>query len=179
MRNKIKHFRWTSAFTYVELIVYVALVSIITVSLMTFVIQILVARNDSNSQREVIENTRFVMGRITDELRRAQTVNTGTGTFGVNPGSVEVNNGSGTVVIGTDTKVVAVGGSGYVVRYVYIDRFSEGPVQLTSDSVNVSNFVLSNFTQTTEPPNIGIQLTLDTLTGDSSMSTRSAVSLRQ
>ena len=167
-------------FSLIEVIIYVALVSIITVSLILFGVQLLEARSAASFDREVISNGRFTINRLTEEIRHATSLDTGTGSFGSHPSAFKLNNnGTGSVVFDTTTKIVNLGGSGYTVRYLRMDENGTGPVQITSDFVNVTNFTVNDLTRGSESANLQIFLSLESLNLDSSLDIQTATSIRQ
>lgn len=161
-----------AAFTMIELILYIAISSMMFVVMLLFVIEIIDAGADAKFQREVIANARFVLDLISRETHDAQGVSTGT--FGSHPGSLTLTADSGTVVINTDVKVVG----SQTIRYVQVDHGS-GAIQITSDNVNVTNFVFNNLTRNIEPENVQIEITIESLTAETSASLRTAISLRE
>jgi Tfp pilus assembly protein PilW len=165
----MKKIKTAPAFSLVELILYVGIASLIIGSMMLFIIQMIEVRGDAEFDREVNENARFALDYVTQQIHDAQGLNTGT--FGAHPSSFTLDvDGSGTLVIDTDTKTV---GSS-TIRFLQSDG-----TQLTSDKVNVTNFVVHELTRDTEPENLQIELTLESLDGLTSSSFRTAISLRQ
>lgn len=171
------------AFSLVELVLYVLIVTIITVSMITFVVDLLSIKGQTSNEREVIENLRFVMDKITKDLRSGHSVASGTGTFGTHPGAIRVNTSTGGATyfdLDTNTKTVTVAGSGVTVRYLQISENGGAAEQLTSDSANVTNFVLKNLQRGTEPANIQIQITMEHISGTgTAVGLQTSVSLRR
>lgn len=162
-----------AAFSLIELIIYVTITSMMVVTMLLFVIRILDVRKEAELDREVIENARFVLSLFVREMHDGVGVNAGD--FGSHPGALTLDtDGSGTWVMDTDTKTLGT----QTLRYVQVDSGS-GPVQITSDLVNVTNFVFTDLTRDTEPENIQLDMTLESIDGLSTASFRTAVSLRQ
>lgn len=158
-----------AAFSLVEVIVYIAIASVMVSSLLLFSINLVQTRSNSEFDRELIENARFTLDLISREIRDAEDLNTGT--FGSHPGSLTLDiDGGGTLTIDSATKTV----NGTAIRYLQVDS-----TQITSDKVNITNFVLNNLTRSTEPDNIQIELTLESFDGLSSSSFQTSVSLRE
>lgn len=157
------------AFTLLELIIYVAITSVIVVSLTLFSLKMVEARGDGKMDREVLENAEFILNDIVYELHDAVSVNTGG--FGSHPGSLTLDlDLGGTKTFDTDTKVVG----NQTIRYLQIDG-----VQATSDYVNVTNFVFSDLTRDVERSNIQLEMTVESLDGMHSLDVRTSVSLRE
>lgn len=161
------------AFTLVELILYISIASSMVVILLLFSIQMLERRSESQVKRELLENARFALNLISQEIRDAEAVSSGS--FGAHPGSLTLDaDGAATWALDTDTKTVG----STTTRYLQVNTGS-GPQQITSDLVNVSNLVITNLTRDSEPSNLQIELTLETLDGSESASYQTAVSLRE
>ena len=165
-------FKSRNAFTFVELIVYVAITTMLVVTMMLFVIRMLDVRKESEFDREVVENARFVLDLISREIHDAAGVSTGT--FGSHPGSITLTADSGTVVIDTNTKSVR----DKTITYIQVNT-GTGAVQVTSDNVNITNFVLMDLTRGSEPENIQVELSLESFDAAASGTFRTAISLRQ
>lgn len=158
------------AFSFVELLLYVAITSTIAVSLLLFSINIVSARGEAEKEREVLENARLVMEKITREVHDAEAVSTGT--FGSHPGSLTLtlDGAGGSFVIDTSTKLV---GSD-TIRYLRWDG-----TQITSDKVNISNFVLNDMTRGTEVENIQVEFSMESLDGTYDLDLQTSISLRE
>lgn len=177
-----------NGFTLVELIVYIGIASL---SLMMILItgQNLISSNiRAQAQRELSVNVRPLMNQLTQSVRNAEDVVTASSTFNAHPGAITLDYaGSGTdVIIDTYTKDVTLS-NGQIVTIRKL-RIKEGALayqDLTSDQVDVSNFVLRNLTKTTEKKNINIEVTLEQLNPlndpnyNTTISVETAISLRQ
>jgi type II secretory pathway pseudopilin PulG len=187
MRNEIKNIG-CSGFTLVELIVYVGIAAL---SLMMILItgQNLISSNiRAQAQRELSVNMRPLMNQFTQSVRNAEDIVTASSTFNAHPGAITLDYaGSGTdVIIDTYTKDVTLS-NGQIVTIRKL-RIKEGALayqDLTSDQVDVSNFVLRNLTKTSERKNINIEVTLEQLNPlndpnyNTTISVETAISLRQ
>ena len=154
-----------SAFTLIEVILYVAIVSIMATTIMLFSIQIVQVRGEAQFDREVNENLRFAMDLITREIRDASAVTS------VPSGSHPDLIGLDSVLLNTDTKTLT---SGRLIRFIQFDGS-----QITSDKVDVTNFVLTDLQRDSEPENIQIMITVEALDGSASLSLQSSASLRE
>ena len=177
-----------NGFTLVELIVYIGIASL---SLMMILItgQNLISSNiRAQAQRELSVNVRPLMNQLTQSVRNAEDVVTASSTFNVHPGAITLDYaGSGTdVIIDTYTKDVTLS-NGQIVTIRKL-RIKEGALayqDLTSDAVDVSNFVLRNLTKTSEKKNINIEVMLEQLNPlndpnyNAAISVETAISLRQ
>lgn len=125
--NRIKT---ESGFTFIEIILYTALISIFLTSLVYFAWDIIYGQIRSNVEQEVAENIRIVAQRIQSEVRNAEDIIT------VAPTSLELNSGAlGITTIFLDGDAVKITQSGVTSA-------------LTSDEVEVT--VLSFSDRSTE-----------------------------
>jgi len=177
-----------NGFTLVELIVYIGMASL---ALMMIILtgQNLISSNiRAEAQRELSVNMRPLINQLTQSVRNATDVVTASSTFNVHPGAITLDYpGSDTdLIIDTYTKDVTLS-NGQIVTIRKL-RIKEGALayqDLTSDAVDVSNFVLRNLTKTSEKKNINIEVTLEQLNPlndpnyNAAISVETAISLRQ
>lgn len=187
MSNKIKNTGW-KGFTLVELIIYIAMAAL---CLMMIIItgQNLISSNvKAQAQRELSVNMRPLINQLTQSIRNATNVVTGSSTFNAHPGAITLDYpGSGTdVIIDTYTKTITLSnGATMPIRKLRIKEGALAYQDLTSDQVDVSNFVLRNLTKTSERKNINMEITLKQLNPlndpnyNTTISVETAVSLRQ
>lgn len=71
-------------FTFIELLLYIAILSIILTSLVTFAWNAIDNSGKSTTQQEIASNARFVSERLLYEIRKAVDINTATSNFGIN-----------------------------------------------------------------------------------------------
>lgn len=151
-------------FTLVELIIYVATVSVVLVIGINLGLNLIKSDSQARSEQEIYNNARLLVNTITQKIRESDDVATGSSVFGEHPGVLALTD------IVFDTQIDGT------VRKM---RIQEGGVisDLTSDGVNVSNFVLTDLTRGSEPKNVLIQLTLEGY--GQSFSIETAVSIRK
>ncbi len=162
-----KTFHSRRAFTFIELLLYIAIAMFIILPLMSMTISMMSVRLNSQRDREVNENMRFVMSAMSKEIHDAESLNAVTATSLTLNKDTEVG---GTVNFATDTKIV----NGQTITTLEKDG-----VQITSDLVDVTSFTFTDLTRATEQENIQIEITLSSLDGSSTLSVRTAVSLRE
>lgn len=75
-----------SGFTFLELIIYIAIVTVVLSSLVKFAWNIVGNSVKSNTEQEVYAAARYISERIKYEIRNANGINTGSSTFGISPG---------------------------------------------------------------------------------------------
>lgn len=108
--------------TFIELILYISIVSIMMMALIPFAWNVIGGGVKSNTQREVFSNARFITERIKYEIRNATGINSLTSTqislsnlnSSLNPtiislisNNIQIQQGSGsaTILNSTDTKI--------------------------------------------------------------------------
>ena len=73
-------------FSYVEMLVYLAIMSVLAVSLVMFILIVIEVRNKSYVVQEVQANARSALDVMSQKIRMADGLNTGSSTFGSDPG---------------------------------------------------------------------------------------------
>jgi type II secretory pathway pseudopilin PulG len=151
------------AFTLIELIIYVAIASMVLVASVRIGWNILQAQEKQEAQQEVLYNSRMALHHMQYYIRQAETVTTASSTFASHPGILTLDYaGEGTdVVIDTYTKSVTIGGQSTTIRKLRIKDGAASAVDITSDLIDVTDFTLTNLQRGTEPFNIHIALTLE------------------
>ncbi len=85
MKRK-KSIKKNKGFTLVELIIYIAIISIVVVGFITFTLSIINSRNKNYVVQEVQANTRTAFKLISQEILLAEGVNIGSSVFDSDPG---------------------------------------------------------------------------------------------
>ncbi len=171
-------------FTLVETIVYIAIVSIFLWVALGFFWQMKQAETTGTISREVKENTAQVIEMFRQTVRNGEDVNVGASQFGVDPGTLTLVYSAGSRVFDTYEKSVTIGGLSVDVTKLRL-TYGGTSYDLTSDSINVDQFLLSNFTQGGEPNVIQMEFQLSNVnTGndpdyDESLSARTTANIRQ
>ncbi|MBI2019932.1 type II secretion system protein [Candidatus Daviesbacteria bacterium] len=117
-------------FTFIEIILYVVIVSIMMAALIPFAWDVIGGASKSGAQQEVFSQARFVSERIKYEIRNAS------GITSVGASSISLTNFS------PDTTTV-IDLSGGKIR---INKNGAGAVNLNSDDTNVTNLTFTNYT---------------------------------
>ncbi len=175
------------AFTLIELIIYVAITAAVLVSTMIFAWGLIVTDANTRGKQETYSNARTVMNQFTLKIQGAEDVKTGDSTFETHPGALTLDypGGDTDVIFNTYTTIVDIGGESVTIRKL---RMKDGPnnyMDLTSDNVDVTSFVITDLTRGSEPDNLLIQLTIEKANPgedpnyDASISVETAISLRQ
>ena len=162
-------------FSLLELIVYVGVIAIFLVSVIQFSTAIVQAGEKARILNEVQQNARFAMERMRREVRTADSINTGSSTFGSHPGVLSLEHDSA----GSDPTVFDVSGGA-----LRLTQGAGSPADLTSSQVTVTNFVVNNRSVSGRTSNVQIQLTVSWDGGvnspfDTSISLQSSVVVRE
>ena len=174
-------------FTVIELILYIAIAATVLVTAVNIGWNLITTEANIIGKQEVYMNARTVMNHIQISIREAEDVTTGSSTFDTHPGVLTLDYpGSGTdIIIDTYNKEVTAGGQATTIRKL---RLKNGPadyLDITTDKVDVTNFVLTNLTRGSENHNINIELTLEKANPsgdpnfDASISLETALSTRE
>jgi len=175
----IKKLKTTKGFTLAELIVYVAIGAVVLVSAVSVAWNILIDQGISQNKREVYMNARTVIHQLQQQIKKADDITTGSCTFDSHPGilTLDFPGGSTDVIFDTYTKDVTVGQQTTTIRKLRIKEGAGDYIDLTSDKVNVTDFVLTNFTRGSEAKNININLTLESTNPDNDPNYAASISL--
>lgn len=127
-------------FTLIEILVYVTLLSIISLVIVIFINQLLGVNETTRRTRESLDNARRSLETISQEIRHANSIYTPTSVLGTNPGQLSL----ATVRdLPTDENIT------YVDFYVdnnnlYLKREGQSASLLTSEKVKVTNLTFVN-----------------------------------
>jgi prepilin-type N-terminal cleavage/methylation domain-containing protein len=142
-------------FTLIEILVYIAVLSIIILSVSSFFLWAVRSNAKTKIMRETLDNARRAMEIITYEIKEAESIYGPTSVFGSHPGQLSLE---------TVKYLPARETATYIDFYLCGDSLclkkeSQNPVALTSGRVKISNLVFSQIATTT--PCIQIDLTVD------------------
>ncbi len=136
-------------FTLIEFIIYIAILAVVLLVSFNFSWQIIFSNEKAQSQREVQQNARFVMEKISRILRQAKSVNTPSPGSSANILSLEMKDPllDPTVFEITDNKL-------------YITQGADPSYELTNNRVEVSNIQFRNLSFADTPETIQIDISL-------------------
>lgn len=149
-------------FTLVETIVYIAIVSIFLWGALGFFWQLKQAEAMGGVEREVKENTAQVVEQIRQTIRNAEDVNEGMSQFDADPGVLSLAYAGGSRVFDTYAKNVTVGGKSVSIQKLRL-TFGGESYDLTSDQVDVDQFLLTNVTQASGPDAVQLAFQLSSV----------------
>ena len=138
-------------FTFLELLVYIAVISIVVVSMSQLAWEAMGAGVKNSTLQEVHSNARYVSERILYQIRNANGLNAGSSTFGSSPGVLSL-------VQSAPNNPTIIDLSGGFIR---LKLGASAAVNLNSNDTQVTNLVFTNYTSadgTTE--HIGYEFTM-------------------
>ncbi|MBN1258337.1 type II secretion system protein [Candidatus Peregrinibacteria bacterium] len=153
-----RKFHKTSGFTLVEMIIYIVIFTMILLAIVRLFWQSQVSEVKGRYSREITENAARVVDVFKYYVRSADGVDPFQFVFDTDPG-VLILVRNGTVLFDTYTKNVVIGGKSTDIRKLRLTENGES-ADLTSDHVNVDNFVLSSLAQGDAPDSLELYLTL-------------------
>ena len=134
-----------NAFTIVELIIYIAIVSIFITGAVLFTFDILYGREKAYQSQVVDQSARLALARVGYQIRRAQRVDS----FTANTLVLEEE----------DSTLTTIAQNGNALEITFD---TDGPYTLTSNQINVTNFTVTNLTTSNQnSSNIKIELTVE------------------
>jgi len=166
---KISFHNHQSGFTLFELLVYVAIVSVVIVSAVYFTIDIINASQKSRAFQEVQQNARLAMSRMLQAVQEADDVNTGQSNFDSNPGllSLAMDDSARNPTI---FRVAS--------NALQISQGTGDFIDLTSDKVIVTNLVFTNLSVIDRTKNIKITITVEHINPDNTKAFEASVTLQ-
>jgi len=140
-----------AGFTLVETLIYIAIVGLVSVTLVRFSLTISQSSSTTTSTQEVHEGVREVLHTIRQKVYAADSVYVASSTFGVDPGALYLEMSDPT----KDPTIFDLDADDGVVRM----KEGGGPfVDLISDALRVDNFVFTNMTG--ESPRESVRLVM-------------------
>lgn len=129
-----------NGFTLIEVLVYAALLAIVSLVILLFVNQLLGVNESTRRTRESLDNARRALETITQEIRHADSLYTPTSVFGTNPGQLSLV---------TTRDLPADEDLTYVDFYLdnnnlYLKREGQTDQLVTSEKVKVTNLTFTN-----------------------------------
>ncbi len=140
-----------SGFTLIELILYIAIVSIFITGAILFSWDVIYGRVKSQIQVDVNYNLRLASQRITKSIRQANGINA------ISPGYISLSNSNPTynptiIQLSNEQLFIGYGSSG--------DCNSSNPCPLTADNLKVSNLTFIDLSQTNSS-NVQFSITIE------------------
>ena len=146
--------KYKNGFTLIELIIYVAIISIIATAFITFSISIIDSKGKTDVIQEVNANVRSALDIVTRHVRSASGLNVASSTFDTDPGILTINTNSSS----TDPTVIELNQDDGTLQ---LTQGASSPVSVTSNVIKVTNLMFTNLTASSSRENIRIQMTLE------------------
>ena len=148
--------------TFMELIIYVAISMGVMLAAITLVWNVMASEVKVDISTELTQNARLVMEKFTQSTQEAESINDGNSSFGSHPSALylDYQDSADDITIDTYEKIVTVADQPVTIRKI---RYKEGAgdyVDITSDDVQVINFVLTDLSRD-EAQNVKMELTLE------------------
>jgi Tfp pilus assembly protein PilE len=142
--------------TFIEIILYVAIVSLLVTTLIPFAWNIIGSGEKSANQQEVFSQARFMSERLKYEIRNAVNINTGSSNFGSNLAVTPGNQLSLKETTANDPTIIDV--SSGLLR---IKQGAASAIALNSNDTKVTNLTFTNYTSSdNKTKQVGFTLTL-------------------
>jgi len=145
------------AFTLTEILVYIAVLAIITLTVSSFFLWTTYSNTKTKVMRETLDNARRAMEIMTYEIREARSIYTPTSLFSTSTGQISLET----------IKYLPEGErTTYVDFYLCQNRLcikkeGQNPIPLTSDRLEVNNLEFTQIFTTSTVPSIQINLKVD------------------
>ena len=136
-----------AGFTLIEFLIYVGIVATILVVMSGFFWNIIFGNIKETSYQEIQQNGRFALTKITQEIKKAIGINSPLPSFSSNTLSLAMADASSTIFDLVDGRL-------------RITQGSQGPFELTSDQVRVSNLLFTNLSYPNTPGAIRMEMTI-------------------
>ena len=153
------------AFTLIEFLIYMGILATILVLMTGFFWNIIFGNIKETSYQEVQQNGRFALTKITQEIKKAIGINNPTPGFSSNTLSLAMADASSTIFDFADGKL-------------RITQGTQGPYELTSDEVRVSNLLFTNLSYPNTPGTIRIEMTIGYLNPSGRMEYQTSIDLK-
>lgn len=140
-------------FTLIELIIYIAVVSVVLLAFVTFTLRFANSRAKARVIGEVQYNGRLIQERLSDAFRHAEAVNTGASTFTTDPGVLSLD----IVDVAEDPTIFSLSADD---GNFQVNLAGSGNTLITSDAVSVSNLVFTNLTSSEDVGVVRVEFTV-------------------
>lgn len=143
-------------FTYIELILYVAIVAIVVAALVPFAWNVISSGTKTSTEQEVYSSARYLSERLKLEIRNALDINTANSNFDVNLVSNPTYKLSLADSAPNNPTIITVSGG-----KAMIQQGANPAIALNSTNTQVTNLTFSNYTSAdNKTKNIGFTITL-------------------
>lgn len=124
-------------FTYIEAILYIAIVTIMLNALVPFAWNIINSSAKSSTEQEVYSAARFISEKIKYEIRNSNGINTAGSTFDTSPGTLSLSNTDST----KNPTIITITNGKVTLKYG-----ASAAVDLNSADTTVTSLIFTNYT---------------------------------
>lgn len=139
--------------TLLETVIYVAVIAVVLTTMSVWMIDLMRIRAKNQVISEVQTNGRLILNRLSDASRHAELVNTGSSTFGSDPGVLSFD----MVDAGEDPTVFSLTADDGEFQ---VSVAGGGATSITSDVVSISNLVFTDLTSSEDLAIIQVEFTV-------------------
>lgn len=158
-----------SGFTFIELLIYIAVVALVMTSMMQLAWNAIGAGLKNSKLAEVHVNARYISERIKYEIRNANGINTGSSTFGSSPGVLSLSQ-----TAPNDPTVIDLSGGN-----VRIKQGAGATVNLNASATQVTSLIFTNYTSADNlTKNVSFSLTIQSNYSGQRFEYKESVSLK-
>lgn len=167
-----------------EMIVYVAIFSILFTVILNLFWRVQLSGARFQVSGEVKENASQVMQLVISSVRNGNSIDASGSVFDLHPGILVINDLE-PVTFDTYEKNVNVGGQMIPIRKLRMAQGGNPSIDITSDHVDVTNYVISNLTPPGHPNTVQINLELSSINPDNDpeydnrLSLKTSVTIRE
>lgn len=151
----------SNGFTLVELLLYITLTAVVFVMIISFIMTLMEVRTKVDVIGEVEHNARLVQDRLTDAMRHVEAVNTGTSTFGSDPGVLSLD----MVDAAVDPTIFSLTADD---GQLQVSEAGAAAATITTENVSVSNLVFTDLTSSEDRGIIQVQFTVTAINEEES-----------
>ncbi len=143
-----------AAFTLVESLIYIGIVSIVVTGIVVFSITISNTRTKTYVVQEVQANTRVALDIIEREVRTADGIITASSSFGIDPGRLVLRKADPQA---DPTVIYLEEDDGHLM----LQQGESDPLHLTSKSINITELVFQNISSSSDRVRISLMAEFD------------------
>ncbi len=141
-------------FTFIETIIYIAIIGAIVIAFVGFALSVSSSKNKNYAAQEVQANLRFAMDLITQKIKKSAGVNISSSTFDIDPGVLSLE----MVEVSENPTIFDLNADDGLLK---ITQGTSSPIFLVSNEIKITNLIFNNLTASSSKENIKIQVTAE------------------
>lgn len=149
-----------AGFTLIEMIIYIALFSIVLGVIIQLFWQVRISAEKGGIARELKENAAQIMEVIKYQIRNSEGIDNAGSSFGVNPGTLAIQNNADGNTIDIYEKNVEAGGKSVTLRKLRLTENGADSYDLSSDRTDIEKFQITDLSPPGKPDTVQIELAL-------------------